>query len=575
MQIKPAAEQDCFTEYNDYILNVRVVDGVGQAIDHINHYGSAHSDSIVTGNEARARQFLAEVDSAAVYWNASTRFTDGGEFGMGAEIGISTDKIGARGPWGSGVDELQMDRHWKRTSPSLIRIRSCKLMESAPLSTAATDAADRARWVHSQLPAQGLFAGHQWRISPAPFRLAETGRRTGSLGRVLLQFYRAVNLLYRKSSEGKQPEWIAHWLNLGKPRELIELQGAAALKNEVPRVIRPDLLITEKGFIATELDSVPGGIGLTAWLNRAYSAREASGASFEVLGGPDGMMRGFESIFGGAARVHIVVSEEAATYRPEMEWLARQLGQRFTVQDARFTDFLDGDAVYRFFEMFDAANIPSAVTLFELAAAGRIRLTPPPKPIFEEKMLFALLWNRNLQGFWRQELGEGFFNRLLQLTPYTWLVDPHPLPPHAAIPELNLTDWHQLKTLSQKQRELVLKISGFSEDAWGARGVYIGSDLSHSDWSAAVDQAVAGFGTSPFVLQRYEKPVLVEAAWFDFDRSQLTPMKARARLCPYYFVAGEGDAARAQLGGVLATLCPPDKKIVHGMPEAIFAPCSI
>jgi glutamate-5-semialdehyde dehydrogenase len=102
--IKAAAEQDYFTEYNDYILNVRVVDGVRAAIDHINFYGSAHSDSIVTTNEAHAKKFLAEVDSATVYWNASTRFTDGGEFGMGAEIGISTDKIGARGPM--GLDEL-------------------------------------------------------------------------------------------------------------------------------------------------------------------------------------------------------------------------------------------------------------------------------------------------------------------------------------------------------------------------------------------------------------------------------------------------------------------------------------
>ena len=102
--LKPASEQDWSTEYNDYILNVKIVDGVKGAIDHINHYGSAHSDSIVTANEAHARQFLAEVDSAAVYWNASTRFTDGGEFGMGAEIGISTDKIGARGPM--GLDEL-------------------------------------------------------------------------------------------------------------------------------------------------------------------------------------------------------------------------------------------------------------------------------------------------------------------------------------------------------------------------------------------------------------------------------------------------------------------------------------
>jgi glutamate-5-semialdehyde dehydrogenase len=103
-KIRRATEQDFYTEYNDYILNVRVVDGVKAAIDHINQYGSAHSDSIVTKNEAHAKQFLAEVDSAAVYWNASTRFTDGAEFGMGAEIGISTDKIGARGPM--GLEEL-------------------------------------------------------------------------------------------------------------------------------------------------------------------------------------------------------------------------------------------------------------------------------------------------------------------------------------------------------------------------------------------------------------------------------------------------------------------------------------
>lgn len=102
--LKKATEEDWFKEYNDYILNVRVVNGVAEAIEHISRYGSAHSDTIVTRNESRAKQFLQEVDSAAVYWNASTRFTDGGEFGMGAEIGISTDKIGARGPM--GLDEL-------------------------------------------------------------------------------------------------------------------------------------------------------------------------------------------------------------------------------------------------------------------------------------------------------------------------------------------------------------------------------------------------------------------------------------------------------------------------------------
>jgi hypothetical protein len=287
------------------------------------------------------------------------------------------------------------------------------------------------------------------------------------------------------------------------------------------------------------------------------------------------MLRGFASIFGEAPRVHIVVSEEAATYRPEMNWIARQLGEtRFKTQPAAFEDFADGDAVYRFFELFDLPNVPSSKRIFELASAKRIRLTPPPKPIFEEKMLFALLWNRNLQGFWRQELGDAFFQRMLQMVPYSWVVDPSPLPPQGAIPELNLTDWRQLQLLSHKDRELILKISGFSAHAWGARGVYLGSDLPHADWAAAVDQAITSFAHSPYVLQRYNKPALVDATWFDFDRNEVIPMKGRVRLCPYYFVSGEAEAARAQLGGVLATICPADKKIIHGMTEAIFAPCS-
>jgi hypothetical protein len=216
----------------------------------------------------------------------------------------------------------------------------------------------------------------------------------------------------------------------------------------------------------------------------------------------------------------------------------------------------------------------SSKKLLDLAAAKRITLTPPPKPLFEEKMLFALLWNRNLRGFWRQELGQNFFDRLLRLVPYTWIVDPSPLPAHASIPELNLTDWRQLKDLSQKERELILKVSGFSAHAWGSRGVYLGSDLSHADWSAAVDKAIANFDTSPFVLQRYHHPRLVETQWFDFAADKLATMNGRVRLCPYYFVSGEADAARAHLGGVLATICPADKKIIHGMTDAIFAPCA-
>jgi hypothetical protein len=293
-----------------------------------------------------------------------------------------------------------------------------------------------------------------------------------------------------------------------------------------------------------------------------------------VIGGPDGMTQGFAGIFDDAPLVNIVISEEAQTYRPEMAWLAAQLGGRFQVRDSRFADFKNGDAIYRFFELFDLPNVPNSKQIIDTALAGKIRLTAPPKPIFEEKMLFGLLWNRHLRGFWRQELGERFFERLQQLVPYTWIVDPSPLPPQAAIPELGLTDWGHLKTMSQRERELILKVSGFSEKAWGARGVHLGSDLSTADWAAAVDEAIRAFPASPYVLQRYHKPALVQAQWFDFEKDLPVDMPGRVRLCPYYFVIGAGDAARAALSGVLATICPADKKIIHGMSTAILAPCS-
>ena len=102
--LAPATEEDWTTEYLDLILSVKVVRSLDEAIAHIGRYGSSHSDAIVTGDDAHAKRFVQEVDSAAVYVNASTRFTDGFQFGLGAEIGISTDRLHARGPM--GLEEL-------------------------------------------------------------------------------------------------------------------------------------------------------------------------------------------------------------------------------------------------------------------------------------------------------------------------------------------------------------------------------------------------------------------------------------------------------------------------------------
>src|SRR4029453_3828926 len=104
------------------------------------------------------------------------------------------------------------------------------------------------------------------------------------LGHRLFVFQRACNQLYQLSAKGKQPEWIAKYLEAGKPADLIELSRRKEIRGAVPAVIRPDLVLTETGYTIAEIDSVPGGIGLTAWLNRAYSSLGAEG-----LGGADGL----------------------------------------------------------------------------------------------------------------------------------------------------------------------------------------------------------------------------------------------------------------------------------------------
>ena len=118
IKIETANDSDWDEEYLDLILSIKVVNGVEEAIDHINTHGSGHTETIITKNPESAKQFQTQVDSSTIFWNASTRFTDGGEFGMGAEIGISTDKIGARGPM--GLEELTTYK-WLGVADGLIR----------------------------------------------------------------------------------------------------------------------------------------------------------------------------------------------------------------------------------------------------------------------------------------------------------------------------------------------------------------------------------------------------------------------------------------------------------------------
>ncbi|MDQ6656381.1 MAG: hypothetical protein M3Y80_11275 [Verrucomicrobiota bacterium] len=429
---------------------------------------------------------------------------------------------------------------------------------------------DRLHAILAAAPQEGLFADKDWLLTPEPFAIdAALAKDLERLGHQLFVFQRACNQLYQQSAKGKQPAWVARYLDAGKPAELIEFSREKRFREDLPAVIRPDLVLTESGYTIAEIDSVPGGIGLTAWLNQTYTALGA-----QVIGGNDGMIDGFRSVL--PAGGYIVVSKESETYRPEMKWMAAQLNARFPehqwrVAEAETYQPISGRNVYRFFELFDLPNLPRAGELMQAAAAGDMQVTPPFKPYLEEKMWFALFWLQPLREFWRRELGDKYFRRLQEVIPYTWLLDPTPLPQHAVIPRLEIHDWREAGKLSQKDRELLLKVSGFSPLGWGSRGVSVGQDLPQAEWQRLIEEALRDFETAPMIMQRFHKARLVEQRYWDRESSGLQTMRGRVRLCPYYFV--EQDAV--QLRGALATIVPADKKLLHGMRDAILAPTAI
>ncbi|RYD24051.1 MAG: hypothetical protein EOP88_01820, partial [Verrucomicrobiaceae bacterium] len=263
------------------------------------------------------------------------------------------------------------------------------------------------------LPEGGLFGGGAWRWSPEPFKITKAeARQMMALGHPLARFQQACDGLYRRSAAGKLPTWLAELLDEGKPDWLVKVQREPGMAEQFPRVIRPDLILTESGFSMTELDSVPGGIGVAAWLARVYSK-----AGFDVLGGPEGMVEGFRSLMpeGGS----VLVSEEAGDYRPEMEWLTAQLGDTWKVTSAE--EYVpDGQALYRFFELFDWESISSVKRLAEDSAEGKIRITSPFKPHLEDKLWLALLWSPALKKIWEQALRGSHLQRLRIEHPAVW-----------------------------------------------------------------------------------------------------------------------------------------------------------
>jgi len=247
--------------------------------------------------------------------------------------------------------------------------------------------------IQEALAAQPLFEAKTWQLSPEAWPLSpEQVAQLEAIGVACLEYHQALENLYLRSAAGKNllrnkpllAPWVVDYLDRGKPESLISQARDPRNRGAFPPVLRPDLLLTAHGFVMTELDSVPGGIGLTAFLNRLYSGG--------IVGEGDLMIKNFYAALAAlrpAVRnplIALVVSDEAATYRPEMSWLAHQLqlegkrvfclrpGDLFPLGGALFFD-ADGnpekiDVLYRFFELFDLPPVPGG--------EARFRPVPPP-----------------------------------------------------------------------------------------------------------------------------------------------------------------------------------------------------
>jgi hypothetical protein len=438
-------------------------------------------------------------------------------------------------------------------------------------------------------------ASTPWRVAPRPFPLSSSAvAELEQLGDDLLAFYTAANRLYTSAVRGRSPAWVLRCLEFGKPERVRELGRLRRYRSALPIMIRPDLMALDSGgFMATELDAVPGGFGVLGAISRAYQ-----NLGFTLVGGNDGIVEGLAAALRGAAAVDnpsvaLVVADESEDYRPEMDWAATALREtglptrQIHPRDLRLHDdalemrnchgWEPVNLVYRFLELHDLPNIPK-IDLVIYAMKHRLAtVTAPFKSYLEEKLLFYLFHHPELESFWRGALDSNTFDRLCRMLPPTWLLDPQPIPPTAALDpplmagERRIRQWSDLRGLSQRERRLVLKPSGFSELAWGSRGVTIGHDVNQEAWDAAVDNALASFPTTPYILQQYHQSRRVQVSYYDVPDDSVRPMAGRARLSPYYMVVD----GKARLCGVLVTVVPAANKVIHGTSESVMMPAAL
>lgn len=445
----------------------------------------------------------------------------------------------------------------------------------------------------------GLFDDDAWLRAPEPYVLTDKQWKSlEEIGQGCADFYAALELLYRFSVEGRNllrngelyAPWVAEYLDRGKPPALVEHGRRTEYKGAFARVLCPDLLLTKQGFVLTDLDSGHHGLGLTSFLNQAYRAVGETSAL------PEGtLMDGFYEALAALLPdqelplIAIVVSEESASARPEYQWLAEALRKRgkpvYCLEPQELMPLgkslcapVEGsperiDIVFRVFELFDLRNISTSDAIFDSVEAGEVVVTPPMREFLEEKLVFGLFHHPLLGRYWKEHLARRSHKTLSKIIPKTWIVDPVELPPCSVLnaPTIGgqpIIRWEQLAEGSQRERNQVLKVSGFHKNSRGSESIVYGNGVSRELWLDALREAVEEGEFSLRILQEYQRPARIKEAVFT-QAGQRIETYGALRLCPYYFVHQQ----QAKLGGVHARFYPENVQELSEMQDRMLYPC--
>lgn len=445
-----------------------------------------------------------------------------------------------------------------------------------------------------------FFKNKKWRVSPYPLSLSsDIIDQINKTGNACFDFLNSINKLYHSSKNNKSIlrnknlvlPWISKYFDCGKSNSILKHSNLNLYKNSLPIIIRPDLIITNDGLAMTELEVIPGGIGFTSFLHRLYESQNSN-----LIGSSSKMLDGFYNSLINLVRnkespiITILISDESETYKPEFIWLANELrssGKKvycvdpteIYYEDSKLkvlinNEVIEIDIIYRFFELFDLENIPTAPVIMQAIEDGHVVASPPLNPIFEEKLCMALFHHYQLEDFWKESLPKESLQILKRLIPASWIIDSEPFGPNAMLngPFINgipLSSWSELAEATQKNRNFIIKRSGYNQDAWGARSVTIGTDCSQETWAKSIVLATNDSKSSPFIIQEFKKPKKIYHPIYS-EKGDSIEEPGRVRLCPFYMRTED----KVELKGILGTICPADKKIIHGMSVATFIPCT-